>query len=187
MRRKHYFWLLAAIVVVVLWFWTRPADDGTLDAPPAPVETPADAATSDGPGSPGAGGSPSSGSGSGSGPTTSSGSAIPGTVPAPAPPPGSRSADYPAFLPAEAHPVLDDIAHGGPFEYRQDGSVFHNREGLLPERGRGYYREFTVPTPGSDDRGARRIVIGGDPPEVYFYTDDHYASFRRFDIPRVSR
>src|SRR5690606_23329455 len=162
-----HFWLLAAIVVVVLWFWTRPADDGTLDAPPAPVETPSAA---DGPGGPGAGGSPSSGSGS----TAGSGSATPGTVPAPAPPPGRGPADYPAFLPAEAHPVLDDIAHGGPFEYRQDGSVFHNREGLLPEHGRGYYREFTVPTPGSDDRGARRIVTGGDPPEVYFYTDDHY-------------
>lgn len=89
---------------------------------------------------------------------------------------------YPAFLPPEAHAVLDAIADGGPYEYRQDGGVFHNRERLLPRQPRGYYHEFTVETPGSADRGARRIVTGGDPPVEYFYTDDHYRSFRRFEL-----
>ncbi len=94
---------------------------------------------------------------------------------------------YPAFLPREAHAVLEDIARDGPYEYRQDAGVFQNRERLLPTRPRGYYREFTVETPGSHDRGARRIVTGGGdpgarPPVEYFYTDDHYGSFRRFEL-----
>lgn len=71
----------------------------------------------------------------------------------------------------------------GPFEHRQDGSTFQNRERRLPAQARGYYREYTVETPGSGDRGARRIVTGGDPPTEYYYTDDHYRSFRRFDPP----
>ncbi len=95
--------------------------------------------------------------------------------------PGS-SARYPTFLPAEAHAVLNAIADGGPYEHRQDGGVFQNRERLLPRQPRGYYHEFTVETPGSRDRGARRIVTGGDPPVEYFYTDDHYRSFRRFEL-----
>lgn len=87
-------------------------------------------------------------------------------------------------LPPEAHATLALIQSGGPFPYRKDGSVFHNREGLLPERPRGYYREYTVPTPGARDRGARRIVAGGQPPEVFYYTEDHYRSFRRIEPPR---
>jgi ribonuclease T1 len=59
--------------------------------------------------------------------------------------------------------------------------VFQNRERRLPDRPQGYYREYTVDTPGSADRGARRIVTGGDPPEVYYYTDDHYRTFRRVE------
>ena len=94
---------------------------------------------------------------------------------------------YPSFLPAEAHPVLDAIAAGGPYGYRQDGGVFQNREGLLPRQPRGYYREFTVETPGSRDRGARRIISGGEPPVEYFYTDDHYRSFRRFTSAGAGR
>ncbi|SDZ00216.1 Guanyl-specific ribonuclease Sa [Lysobacter sp. yr284] len=90
---------------------------------------------------------------------------------------------YPAFLPAEAHDVLRRIAAGGPFEHRQDGSTFQNRERRLPPQPRGYYREYTVETPGSGDRGARRIVTGGDPPSQYYYSDDHYRSFRRFEAP----
>ena len=62
------------------------------------------------------------------------------------------------------------------FPYPQDGSVFQNREGLLPDAEPGYYREYTVPTPGSDDRGARRLVVGRD--GGIYYTDDHYQSFR---------
>ncbi|QSX79122.1 ribonuclease domain-containing protein [Agrilutibacter solisilvae] len=91
-------------------------------------------------------------------------------------------ARYPAFLPPQAHRVLDQIAQGGPFEYRQDGGVFQNRERQLPQQPRGYYREYTVAAPGSDDRGARRIVTGGQPPMEYWYTDDHYRSFRRFEV-----
>jgi guanyl-specific ribonuclease Sa len=78
--------------------------------------------------------------------------------------------------------VLDAIARGGPYAYRQDDGVFQNRERLLPQRPRGHYREYTVPSPGAADRGARRIVTGGDPPTEYFYTDDHYGSFRPFEV-----
>lgn len=84
-------------------------------------------------------------------------------------------------LPAEALATVELIRQGGPFPHRQDGRTFGNREGLLPEAGRGYYREYTVPTPGARDRGARRIVTGGSPPSAWYYTDDHYRSFRPFD------
>jgi len=84
-------------------------------------------------------------------------------------------------LPAEAIDTLALIQRGGPFPYRKDGTVFQNRERLLPQKTRGYYREYTVPTPGARDRGARRIVTGGNPPEVFYYTDDHYRSFRRVE------
>jgi ribonuclease T1 len=83
-------------------------------------------------------------------------------------------------LPREAREVLERIHAGGPFAYERDGVVFGNRERLLPARPRGYYREYTVRTPGERTRGARRIVCGGVPttPELCFYTDDHYRSFR---------
>ncbi|WP_329344458.1 ribonuclease N [Streptomyces sp. NBC_00663] len=99
----------------------------------------------------------------------------------------STDADAPAWagglatvqeshLPVQARETLRLIDAGGPFPYQKDGSVFGNFEGLLPAHQRGYYHEYTVPTPGSRDRGARRIVTGrGD--EIY-YTDDHYDSFR---------
>lgn len=98
---------------------------------------------------------------------------------------GARADDWPAFLPAEARPVLQRIAHGGVHPHRQDGSVFQNREGRLPARPSGYYREYTVDTPGLGHRGARRIVTGGQPPAVYYYSGDHYGSFRRFEPPRT--
>ena len=82
-----------------------------------------------------------------------------------------------AQLPKEAAAVLALIDEGGPFRYEKDGSVFGNFEGLLPQRARGYYREYTVPTPGSRDRGARRLVVGQDG-DVY-YTADHYESFHQ--------
>ncbi len=91
------------------------------------------------------------------------------------------AAALPAFLPPEAAPVIRTIQQGGRFPYRQDGSVFGNREGLLPARERGWYREYTVPTPGLDHRGARRIVTGGVPPNEWYYTADHYQSFRAFE------
>lgn len=80
-------------------------------------------------------------------------------------------------LPLEARQTLAAVEKGGPFPYKQDGRVFHNRERLLPQRARGYYREYTVKTPSARDRGARRIVAGrnGD----YYYTEDHYRSLRR--------
>jgi ribonuclease T1 len=90
-----------------------------------------------------------------------------------------------AALPAEAQQTLVLIRQGGPFPYRKDGSVFGNRERLLPAKPRGYYTEYTVPTPGSRDRGARRIVAGkgetGNPATggEYYYTNDHYRSFKR--------
>lgn len=120
-----------------------------------------------------------------------------GDIPSPAAPPGdttapspaTRTADteYPAFLPPEARDTLRLIARGGPFPHRQDGGVFGNRERRLPAQPRGYYREYTVRTPGARDRGARRIIAGGEPPSEFFYTDDHYRSFRRFTIAGQSR
>jgi len=96
----------------------------------------------------------------------------------------ARASRYPGFLPPEAVATLEQIELGGPFPYDRDGSVFQNRERRLPDQPRGYYREYTVATPGASDRGARRIVTGGQPPEVYYYTDDHYRTFRRVEIER---
>ena len=87
-----------------------------------------------------------------------------------------------AELPAEARQTKERILSGGPFPYAKDGTVFGNRERLLPREKRGYYREYTVKTPGAKNRGARRIVCGGEKPaapEACYYTADHYASFRR--------
>ena len=89
-----------------------------------------------------------------------------------------------AELPREAQRTEQLIRAGGPFPYVKDGVTFGNRERQLPRRERGYYREYTVPTPGASNRGARRIVCGGAPvtqPEVCYYSDDHYASFRRIE------
>jgi ribonuclease T1 len=85
-------------------------------------------------------------------------------------------------LPAEAQTTHRLILTGGPFPYRKDGTVFGNRERALPSKPRGFYHEYTVPTPGSRDRGAKRIVCGGEQPtnpDACFYTGDHYATFQR--------
>jgi ribonuclease T1 len=82
-----------------------------------------------------------------------------------------------AQLPPEARQTLHLIDQGGPFQYSRDGILFGNREGRLPRKPYGYYHEYTVPTPGSHDRGARRI-IAGKAAERY-YTDNHYRSFKR--------
>jgi len=84
-------------------------------------------------------------------------------------------------LPVQARQVLRLIDAGGPFPYPQDGTVFGNAERLLPAHPRGWYHEYTVPTPGSPDRGARRIVAGQD--GVRYYTADHYESFARIEDP----
>lgn len=84
-------------------------------------------------------------------------------------------------LPSQAHDTLDLIDQGGPFPYSQDGVVFSNREGVLPSQPSGYYHEYTVITPGSPTRGARRIVTGEESQEDY-YTSDHYATFRLVDF-----
>lgn len=82
-------------------------------------------------------------------------------------------------LPPEAQHTVQAIRAGGPFPYSQDGAVFENREGHLPPEPTGYYHEYTVETPGSPDRGARRIVAGQQ--GQLFYTDDHYRSFKRIE------
>lgn len=83
-------------------------------------------------------------------------------------------------LPAQGRSVYARIHRGGPFAFEKDGMVFGNRERLLPPQPRGYYREYTVKTPGVAHRGARRIVCGGAArtPDACYYTSDHYASFR---------
>ncbi|MFE2359131.1 ribonuclease domain-containing protein [Streptomyces parvulus] len=83
-------------------------------------------------------------------------------------------------LPSQAHDTLDLIEQGGPYPFEQDGTVFQNREGILPGQSSGYYHEYTVITPGSDTRGARRIVTGEANQEDY-YTADHYESFDLVD------
>jgi ribonuclease T1 len=91
---------------------------------------------------------------------------------------GSRTDTiHAAELPAQAHETLALIRGGGPFPFVQDGAIFANRERLLPLGPRGSYREYTVPTPGRGDRGARRIVARTN--AEFYYTDDHYRSFRR--------
>ncbi len=85
-------------------------------------------------------------------------------------------------LPAQGQDMMALITQGGPFKYDKDGVVFGNRERILPPEKRGFYREYTVKTPGERSRGARRIVCGGlkpTAPDACFYTDDHYSSFRK--------
>ena len=104
---------------------------------------------------------------------------VAGTVQAEGPVPGTVAL---AQLPAEAQTTHRLILAGGPFAHHKDGTVFGNRERALPAQPRGFYHEYTVRTPGSRDRGARRIVCGGTQPTrpaACFYTGDHYATFRQ--------
>ena len=93
-------------------------------------------------------------------------------------PSNSQSAQYSP----ELKQTLALIQQGGPYPYRQDNSLFHNREKRLPLKPRGYYREYTVPTPKLKHRGVKRVVTGGQPPEVYYYTEDHYQSFIQLKV-----
>lgn len=162
-RRQSRFplhWLaLAALLLAAWWFLRTPAPTLPL---PAPVAT---------------------------APATDHAASVPLELP-PAPtaahdpqyaPPAPAA--LPGFLPPEAHRTIALIQRGGPYPHRQDDGIFGNREGHLPKQPRGWYREYTVDTPGLRHRGARRIVTGGNPPREWYYTDDHYDSFRRFDIP----
>lgn len=124
------------------------------------------------------------GAGTGSGATTVAAATPTATTtatrrPSAAPPPARDRGTLPVVresdLPVEARETLDLIAAGGPFPYDRDGATFQNRERLLPRHPPGWYREYTVPTPGEDDRGARRIVTGRD--GTAYWTDDHYGSF----------
>lgn len=112
---------------------------------------------------------------------------LPGVSGQPAPRAPGRSASpvqTSIDLPAEALDTIALIQRGGPYPHRQDDGVFGNRERLLPQKPRGWYREYTVDTPGLDHRGARRIVTGGRPPSEWYYTDDHYDSFQKFEVRR---
>ena len=99
----------------------------------------------------------------------------PATANAPSQPTTSGSVAL-SSLPAQASATVRLIKAGGPFPYSQDGVVFANNEGLLPSHPRGYYHEYTVPTPGASDRATRRIVTGSA--GEYYYTDDHYVTFQ---------
>lgn len=116
----------------------------------------------------------------GPGPATTTGGGAPSAGAAAGLAPARATTDLPtitvAALPRQAVQTLELIAVGGPFPYSKDGATFSNREALLPSQPRGFYSEYTVVTPGSRDRGARRIVAGDDGSR--FYTSDHYASFR---------
>jgi ribonuclease T1 len=150
--------LVVLVLLALAWGWQQGEFAPRPDAPPA-IE-------------------------SGSPPRAAPGSGADTDTPEPPPAVADRGGRLPSFLPPEAADTLALIERGGPFPYRQDGSTFQNREHRLPQRPRGHYREYTVRTPGLGHRGPRRIVTGGDPPQDYWYTDDHYASFRRFEVPR---
>ena len=103
--------------------------------------------------------------------------------PAPQPTASTSAPSWIGSLPEEAVDTIALIQSDGPFPYRQDGSVFMNRERRLPAHERGYWHEYTVPTPGESDRGARRIVHGAG--DEYYYTGDHYGSFTRVHPPKL--
>lgn len=181
-RLQPLLFLVIAITVLLAWQWAgdgpSPVGEGGAQAPQ--VTTTGDA--------PGVAGPDVAGRGLDGSPTTN-----PTTSPERPSAPARGAAPLPDFLPEEAADTLALIVRNGPFPYRQDGAVFQNRERRLPQQPRGYYREYTVRTPGSRDRGARRIVTGGGtgdaPPVEYYYTADHYRSFRpfAFDPVQVTR
>jgi len=92
---------------------------------------------------------------------------------------GSASHSQLSAQDQQLHNTLERISRNGPFPYQRDGITFENRERLLPIKPRGYYREYTVDTPGLSHRGPRRVVTGGNPPVEFYYTEDHYRSFTR--------
>ena len=162
---RRYGWLVFGLGLLALWAWSQrtiPASAPVMGSTPAAQQADRHAPLATLPADGSASRTPS-----------------PSTTP--------RADTWPGWLPGEALDTLQLIARGGPYPHRQDGTTFQNRERLLPSQPRGWYREYTVRTPGSRDRGARRIIAGGDPPVEFFYTEDHYRSFRRFAPAEASR
>ena len=161
--------LLSLLLVVALASIAAGCGAATAPALGLPTAPTAAASESAAPGrEPATGRSPVSALGSGQAASTTAASPIDGQS-------GLPTVAF-AELPPEARATIELIRAGGPFPYSQDGAVFGNRERLLPPRPAGWYREYTVETPGSDDRGARRLVAGAD--GTLYWTEDHYASFR---------
>jgi ribonuclease T1 len=160
MRRRSnpLLWLVAAFVIFAAALWQQRAE-GLKGSRPAP-ETPRSAA-----------------------PATPAPARVPSPAATTAPAPPTQWPGVNALVPRPERDqllaTLQLIERGGPFPYDKDGSVFGNREGKLPPRPRGYYREYTVPTPNAGNRGARRIVQGKDGDT--WYTSDHYRTFVRID------
>lgn len=179
--------VLAVVLAVVLWWWQGNGDGPEPTDGPSFSATPGESAAD--PGTPGA--SPSaSPSSTPHAPTSPPPAGSSPTVPSSAPSAGApgRTGIDPASglpwvaveeLPVEAEETLLLIDDGGPFPHDRDGITFGNYEGILPQRPRGYYAEYTVPTPGISHRGARRIVTGDG--GEYYWTEDHYESFERID------
>ena len=167
--------LVAAIVAAVLVWWAVADDDNSTDAADEASSTAVTGSPAIEPTQLPTTGHPeteSAGTTSSLPPSTESTSSVSGTDPD-----SGLAWVAEADLPDEARDTLKDIDNGGPYTYDRDGVTFQNREHILPERQLGYYREFTVETPGSEDRGARRIVTGQG--GEFYYTDDHYESFSR--------
>ena len=168
-QRRSLVGLLVALAMTALVWWTQGDDAARTDAGGDPSSSPsASASVPDGEPS-----QESSQAGSPTAEPTGSGNAAPsGTDP-------DSGLPWIAVdrLPAEAHETLATIDRGGPYPYEEDDTTFQNREGILPDRQEGYYREYTVETPGLDHRGALRIVTGSN--GEYYWTDDHYSSFSR--------
>lgn len=149
--------VLAVVVALAFWWWQERGGASSQDAD-RPVERPSSQSTVTPSGPSGSGGQQS---------------------------PGKHAVDAETGLalvqvgelPPEASETLELIDDGGPFPHDEDGTVFGNFEGILPDHERGYYHEYTVETPGLDHRGARRIVTGDD--DEFFWTEDHYESFAR--------
>lgn len=163
--------LIATVLVAVVIWWTQQGtngDDGSGDARPQETSSAAPAPSSNGSDDPSSDGSASS--------EPSYDASQPSYDGASDPESGLAWVEEDE-LPAEARETLELIDDGGPYPYDRDGVTFENREGILPSQQGGYYHEYTVPTPGEDDRGARRIVTGGD--DEFYWTADHYSSFER--------
>jgi ribonuclease T1 len=154
--------VLGCVAVLALWWWANQDSGAQPDSAATPRATQSQTSTVRGD--------------TGASPSTRPGGTVAPRTQEPQPDQRVIAVVRESALPAEGRETLDRIRAGGPFPYERDGATFQNREGLLPQHPSGFYREYTVPTPGEEDRGARRIVTGKD--AAKYYTDDHYDSFR---------